>query len=587
MKKFFSLTAVLPALLILTLGWAEVANASGRAPVSGTPQLRKQKLMLLRDYGPAARIQAERTPSTIRADTVGQQVQFWAYDFGTSQYYQTTATCRKITALSSGYYLYIYVENTQFTNDPTRYSSTVLDNISNQFVNTILPTETTYFGAPPAGNFTIVLLDIQDGGGTTYVSGYFDTVNELSGNTNSNERHMIYMDSKDGDPSSTSFFGTFAHEFQHFIHYSYDPAEDAWIDEGLSGLARYVCGYGHQASHVAAFAQDPTTTLTNFPIENATLANYGATYLFMLYLSEKYGGASTTKAIVANGGTGIAGINNTLFSRGYQVTVNDIFKNWVAANYLNSSSAGAAYAYAASFSGITSAPGNITVSSTVSSYPASGTGTLNEYGADYVKFTNLGGTYNIFVLIPYNLDESATASYSYSARLGSLILGLTGLSSTVQAEGVKQGTTNPTPSVTTSLSSSNTISTGSSGGGSSGGGGGGGGGCFIATSAYGSPLSEEVSVLREFRDRFLLTHTPGRFLVEAYYTISPPLAEVIARHESLKAVTRAALYPVVGTSRCFLKNPAGFSLLGAGLFLLVGMLLVRRGKARNDLMGHR
>jgi hypothetical protein len=413
-------------------------------------------------------------------------------------------------------------------------------------------------------------MDIKDSGGDSYVSGYFDSRNE-NNVTNSNNRHMIYMDSKDGTPGNTSFYGTLAHEFQHYIHYNSDPLEDTWVEEGLSGLARYVCGYGHQTSHVTAFSQAPATSLTNWQDD---LANYGATYLFILYLSEKYGGAATIKEIVANGETGITGINNALFRRGYLVGVNDIFKNWVVANYLNNSSISSGiYGYTASFSGITDAPGNITVTTTVSSYPASGTGTLNEYGADYVKFTDLGGTYDIFILIPFNLDEGTTPSYSYTGRLGSFILGLTGLSATVGAEGVKQGTSNPTPSVVTSLSSSNTISTGEGGGSSSGGGG---GGCFIATSAYGSPLAEEVATLRNFRDRYLLTNLPGRLLVKTYYTLSPPVAAFIARHESLKALTRAALYPVVGLSRSVLRDPAEVGLGGIGLFILVGLLLVRR-----------
>jgi len=418
-------------------------------------------------------------------------------------------------------------------------------------------------------------MDIKDSGGDSYVSGYFDSINENTG-SNSNNRHMIYMDSKQGTPGNTSFYGTLAHEFQHFIHYNNDAIEESWVEEGLSGLARFVCGYGHQTSHVTAFSQAPTTSLTYWADD---LANYGATYLFILYLAEKYGGAATIKAIVTNQGTGIDGINNALFSRGYLVTVNDIFKNWVVANYLNNSSiSDGIYGYAASFSGITDAPGNITVTTTVSSYQASGTGTLNEYGADYVKFTDLGGTYNIFVLIPYSLTESSTQSYSYNARIGSLILTLSGLSSTMEAKGVKQGTSNPTPTVVTSLSTSNTISTSEAGGNSSAGEDEG-GGCFIATSAYGSPLAEEVATLREFRDRYLLTHLPGRLLVKTYYVLSPPVADFIARHEALKAMTRAALYPVVGLSRSVLKDPAEVGLGGIGLFLLVGLLLVRRKDA--------
>jgi len=571
MKKFSFIALGLLVILGFSLGWTDALSAaSGKAPISGTPMLREQKLMLLRDYGTSVRIKTEKG---ILADTVGDHVSFWAYNFGTGLYYQTPATCRSRVALNSGYYLNIYVEDAEWTRDQSRFTTTILDGIGNEYKNVILPADTTYFGTPPTGDFTILLMDIKDSGGDSYVSGYFDSRNE-NDVTNSNNRHMIYMDSKDGTPGNTSFYGTLAHEFQHFIHYNSDPLEDTWVEEGLSGLARYVCGYGHQTSHVTAFSQAPTTSLTNWQDD---LANYGATYLFILYLSEKYGGAATIKEIVANGETGITGINNALFRRGYQVGVNDIFKNWVVANYLNNSSISSGiYGYTASFSGITNAPGNITVTTTISSYPASGTGTVNKYAADYVKFTELGGTYNIFVLIPYSLTESSAQTYSYTARIGSLILSLSDLSSTLEAEGVKQGTSNPTPSVVTSLSSSNTISTGEAGGSSSGGGG---GGCFIATSAYGSPLAEEVATLRDFRDRYLLTNLPGRLLVKTYYTLSPPAADLIARHEALKALTRAALYPMVGLSRSVLKDPAEVGLGGIGLFLLVGLLLVRRKDA--------
>ena len=77
------------------------------------------------------------------------------------------------------------------------------------------------------------------------------------------------------------------------------------------------------------------------------------------------------------------------------------------------------------------------------------------------------------------------------------------------------------------------------------GGGGGGGGCFIATAAYGSIMDPHVATLRTFRDERLLTNGPGRAFVGLYYQTSPPLADLIAEHESLRWLARIALAPLV------------------------------------------
>ena len=76
-------------------------------------------------------------------------------------------------------------------------------------------------------------------------------------------------------------------------------------------------------------------------------------------------------------------------------------------------------------------------------------------------------------------------------------------------------------------------------------------GCFIATAAYGSPLQPEVEALRRFRDRRLLDNPLGQVLVGSYYAMSPPLAGVLAQHEPLRELVRAALRPVAQAVRAF------------------------------------
>ena len=95
--------------------------------------------------------------------------------------------------------------------------------------------------------------------------------------------------------------------------------------------------------------------------------------------------------------------------------------------------------------------------------------------------------------------------------------------------------------------------------------GGGGGGCFIATAAYGSLLEPHVKILRDFRDRFLISNSIGKAFVNFYYTCSPPLAEFIANHDSLRAMVRLSLLPVVGVSWVILR----FGLISTLVFMII------------------
>ena len=65
--------------------------------------------------------------------------------------------------------------------------------------------------------------------------------------------------------------------------------------------------------------------------------------------------------------------------------------------------------------------------------------------------------------------------------------------------------------------------------------------CFIATAAYGTPLHEDIDVLRDFRDEYLMTNPIGREFVKIYYTVSPPIADVIRENEGLRTIVREGL----------------------------------------------
>jgi len=112
-------------------------------------------------------------------------------------------------------------------------------------------------------------------------------------------------------------------------------------------------------------------------------------------------------------------------------------------------------------------------------------------------------------------------------------------------------------------------------------GGGGGSSCFIATAAYGSNDTSHLFILRSFRDECLLTNLLGRSFVAMYYHLSPPIASVIAEHETLRSFVRVALLPLVGFARVSLHIAPIMNLLVVmGVVSLLALTILFRRTRR-------
>ena len=290
------------------------------------------------------------SPAQKRVLKIGDQISFYGIDFRNYNQYRTKATLRSI-----GNFCYIFVEDSQWRLTVT---AKVVQNLNRVFEQLTLSDrnrgiyqiETQAFGHPPNidndDRIYLLLLDIPDRFRFQgeFIGGYFNPIDQARGRLVhpklgkamwSNERDMIYIDTDPLNVGSNEGFGTVAHEFQHLIHWKHDQNEEIWVNEGISEYAMLLCGYP-SVEHLQAFGQKPNTSLTNWPAEGKNqLPSYGATYLWILYLDEHYGGTNFVSSLIKNRLAGISGINQVLQLHGFRQSFSSVFSDWKVANYLD------------------------------------------------------------------------------------------------------------------------------------------------------------------------------------------------------------------------------------------------------------
>lgn len=101
--------------------------------------------------------------------------------------------------------------------------------------------------------------------------------------------------------------------------------------------------------------------------------------------------------------------------------------------------------------------------------------------------------------------------------------------------------------------------------------------CFIATAAYGTPLADEIGVLRNLRDTHFLDNALGTALTDTYYRLSPAVADVISTSATGRAIVRTALTPIILLSTLALAHPLATP---AAAFALTVALLIAVARRR-------
>lgn len=319
-----------------------------------------------------------------------------------------------------GTHCYIYLEQGQKVDTQT------INNIAAHFDRKIHPQVRSMFGSEWSPGIdgdkriTLLLLDIRDSydpgrGRNNFTSGYFNAGDEFprSKNANSNQREMLYLDTYPGKAGSVKFLSVLAHEFQHMVHWYKDPKEFDWVDESLSQLAPFLCGYGHPPQ-VMAFVRSPDNNLCAWSNDNQ-LANYGQVYLWAYYNATHISSTDErrrafVRKMVEQKSQGLSGLNAAIKKQKIKNNVANIFRSFSLANYLNDSRiARGAYGYDKHLAKLMIRP-----DLRVSGFPVRGKSSVKPWSARAVNIDQVSAIRGKEIHIDFAGQEVSAGKYSNS-----------------------------------------------------------------------------------------------------------------------------------------------------------------------------
>jgi hypothetical protein len=207
----------------------------------------------------------------------------------------------------------------------------------------------TVFGPSPdrfkrGGKDDFLLTDLQNRAEGVTMLGTFMSKDQrpTTEQPYSNERNILYIDSREGMEDLPALLATTAHEYQHLIHFGMNPNAEQLFNEGCSELASKLVGY--------ADANGDYLANTNVPLmrwgghHSAGLdADYQRGMSLMVYLHEQFGDRFI-REFVASTASGVERIGQAVDRAGIssaRYSWQSVLRDFALANYLQTEGTGA------------------------------------------------------------------------------------------------------------------------------------------------------------------------------------------------------------------------------------------------------